>query len=254
MASDEIELSRPAGSTPSAGQELDSSDAKLEWELRKLQAEVRALERPFRTPSVVVTVTTAIVVAVVSVAGTILQWSRSERTYELAQIRTERLELKREQLTVDAARLAADTARLEHRQGDLATELAARNAQLQRAFEQLAQMDAALRNDDLTASDLRRIHLQLRDVVIEVTTVSKPITMPGAEMGVTPGAIRRGETATLNWSSIDADEIVITPGIGAVPPSGQRQVSPEETTTYKITVTNRTGGHAMASVTLRVTD
>ncbi len=60
-----------------------------------------------------------------------------------------------------------------------------------------------------------------------------------------------GESATLTWSSTNADSCVIEPDIGTVDPNGLTTVSPTETTNYTVTVTNL-GGIATDSVTVTV--
>ncbi|MBN1843576.1 MAG: hypothetical protein JW883_15015, partial [Deltaproteobacteria bacterium] len=50
-----------------------------------------------------------------------------------------------------------------------------------------------------------------------------------------------GESATLTWSSTNADSATIDQGIGGVPVNGSTSVSPTETTTYTITATGLVG-------------
>ena len=59
---------------------------------------------------------------------------------------------------------------------------------------------------------------------------------------VTPTRIRAGETATLAWEIVNADEAEITPGLGRVDrQNGTSTVAPEQTTTYRLTARNRNG-------------
>ena len=67
-------------------------------------------------------------------------------------------------------------------------------------------------------------------------------------------SIERGQSTTLRWSSTNAVSATITPGIGSVPTSGSRGVSPTDTTTYRITVRSRNGQTASDSVRVTVTD
>ena len=76
-------------------------------------------------------------------------------------------------------------------------------------------------------------------------------SVPTVTMSVSPTSIERGENATLRWSSTNATSATITPGIGSVPTSGSRSVSPSSTTTYRITVRSADG--QTASDTARVT-
>lgn len=82
--------------------------------------------------------------------------------------------------------------------------------------------------------------------------IATTVPMAGAEMGVTPGVIRRGGTAHLDWSSVDAAAVVINPVIGVVSPKGRMTVAPTDTTTYTINAISASGDPATASVTLSV--
>jgi peptidoglycan-associated lipoprotein len=63
--------------------------------------------------------------------------------------------------------------------------------------------------------------------------------------------IQRGEGVTLNWSSTNATELSLAPGIGRVSPEGSTKVSPADSMTYTITATGP-GGSADASVRITV--
>lgn len=53
-----------------------------------------------------------------------------------------------------------------------------------------------------------------------------------------PDSIKSGESAVLNWHVSGASKVNIEPGIGIVEPSGTASVSPDQTTTYKLTASN----------------
>ena len=72
---------------------------------------------------------------------------------------------------------------------------------------------------------------------------------PTVTLSASPKSIDRGQSTTLSWSSTSAE---IEPGIGEVPTSGTRRVSPNVTTTYRITVRGADGQTATASVTVTV--
>ena len=57
----------------------------------------------------------------------------------------------------------------------------------------------------------------------------------------------------MTWSSTNAVSATLTPGIGSVPMSGSRDVSPTVTTTYRVTVRNATGRTAGVTATVAVT-
>ena len=78
----------------------------------------------------------------------------------------------------------------------------------------------------------------------------QPPPVPTASISVSPPSIEEGGSGTLTWNSSDADTATIS-GIGNVDPSGNRRVSPTQTTVYNFSVSGA-GGTANASTTLRV--
>jgi hypothetical protein len=68
----------------------------------------------------------------------------------------------------------------------------------------------------------------------------------------TPNAITAGGSSTLQWDITGATSVSIDQGIGAVPSSGTKSVSPAATTKYTLTATNNTGS-VIASTTVMVT-
>ena len=79
-------------------------------------------------------------------------------------------------------------------------------------------------------------------------TVNQP---PIVSMSADPGYIGAGDSASLNWTTTNADSAIIEPGIGAVEVNDSISVSPAETTTYTITV-DGPGGTGTASSTVTV--
>lgn len=67
---------------------------------------------------------------------------------------------------------------------------------------------------------------------------NRPFNGVSGSFGVTPDAIRRGESATLQWNSFNASNVTIAPNIGTVPLEGSIVVRPLQTTTYTITISN----------------
>jgi peptidoglycan-associated lipoprotein len=63
--------------------------------------------------------------------------------------------------------------------------------------------------------------------------------------------IQRGDGVTLNWSSTNATELTLAPGIGRVSPEGSTRVTPADSMTYTITATGP-GGTADTSVRITV--
>jgi len=87
------------------------------------------------------------------------------------------------------------------------------------------------------------------------TPTTAPAPAPAARPAVTLQAsqtfIQRGESLTLNWSSTDATELILTPGVGRVAPEGSTRVSPADSTTYTITAKGP-GGSQDTSVRITV--
>ncbi len=66
-----------------------------------------------------------------------------------------------------------------------------------------------------------------------VELVVEPPPGPSVIFNAVPGSIYRGQIATLNWITTDADEVSIE-GIGSVPLKGTSEVKPSETTKYTL--------------------
>jgi hypothetical protein len=75
--------------------------------------------------------------------------------------------------------------------------------------------------------------------------------MPEVQFGLEPNSIERGQSASLGWQVMDASEIQIDQGIGPVEWSGQRRVSPNESTRYTL-YAHGPGGEASAIAGLNV--
>ncbi len=79
-----------------------------------------------------------------------------------------------------------------------------------------------------------------------------PSPAPTCNLTATPSTVVKGASTVLSWSSTNAKECDLQPGIGAVPASGSRTVTPDATTNYLITCTGD-GGSATSSATAQVT-
>jgi len=84
-----------------------------------------------------------------------------------------------------------------------------------------------------------------------VAEVSKPDPPTISVFALDPSLIDPGQTAELRWQVTDATQIEINQGIGSVPPSGHRQIGPNESTTYILTAKGP-NGDATAEATLSV--
>ena len=82
---------------------------------------------------------------------------------------------------------------------------------------------------------------------VEVVVVPFPVVT----LSASPNTINEGETATLEWTSSNGLSAVISDGVGAVPMNGSIQVTPDQTTSYAITVTGD-GGITTSTATVTV--
>lgn len=86
------------------------------------------------------------------------------------------------------------------------------------------------------------------------TTVAKapppPAPAPTATLSASPSSIQQGQSSTLTWQTSNATEITID-GLGTVPASGSRTVTPSITTNYTLAAKGPGGVQdANASVTV----
>ncbi|HXX20829.1 MAG TPA: peptidoglycan-associated lipoprotein Pal [Candidatus Acidoferrum sp.] len=73
-----------------------------------------------------------------------------------------------------------------------------------------------------------------------------PPAQPTVTLNASPAAVNPGQTVTLSWTSTNATDLDIQPGVGKVAPQGQTPVNPTASTTYTITATGA-GGSATAT-------
>lgn len=79
----------------------------------------------------------------------------------------------------------------------------------------------------------------------------KTASPPTSSLSVLPGAISRGETATLSWTSRGATSCDIQPSIGAVNTGGSMTISPVADTSYYLSCTGP-GGTSNSSASISV--
>lgn len=79
-----------------------------------------------------------------------------------------------------------------------------------------------------------------------------PAAQPTVTLNASPTSINPGQTVTLSWSSTNATDLDIQPGVGKVAPEGSTPVTPNEPTTYTITASGP-GGSATATAHVDVT-
>jgi peptidoglycan-associated lipoprotein len=78
-----------------------------------------------------------------------------------------------------------------------------------------------------------------------------PPAQPTVTLNASPTSVSPGGTVTLSWSSTNATDLDIEPGIGKVAPQGSTPANPTTSTTYTITATGP-GGSATATAQVDV--
>jgi len=86
----------------------------------------------------------------------------------------------------------------------------------------------------------------------KTVNVSPRPARPSIQISADQGAINKGQSTTLRWSSTNSDRVTIT-DLGTVPTSGSRVVSPPQSTTYTATASGA-GGSESASARVTVTE
>jgi len=87
--------------------------------------------------------------------------------------------------------------------------------------------------------------------VVEAPPVVSAAPKPTCDLSVSPASIMQGESAMLNWTSQNATECEIQPGIGPVKPQGTANIKPFADTTYNLVCTG-TGGYVNNSARITV--
>lgn len=85
---------------------------------------------------------------------------------------------------------------------------------------------------------------------LEITVAAPPPVI--TQFAAQPASVNAGQPVTLAWSTTDATTVMIDQGIGAVPASGTRMVTPAATTTYQLSAAGP-GGMVTGQVTVTVT-
>jgi serine/threonine-protein kinase len=91
-----------------------------------------------------------------------------------------------------------------------------------------------------------------KETRVSATVVAIPPKVPVVtSFGANPSSIKQGDSTTLTWSANDAQSVTID-GVGSnLPASGSRQVSPTQSTTYRLTAIG-SGGTASSSTAVNV--
>src|ERR1700693_289886 len=83
------------------------------------------------------------------------------------------------------------------------------------------------------------------------TAPAPTAAQPTVTLNASPTSIKSGDTVTLSWTSTDASDLDIEPGVGKVTAQGSTPVNPTESTTYRITATGP-GGTATSDARVTV--
>ena len=84
--------------------------------------------------------------------------------------------------------------------------------------------------------------------------VAAPAPVPAAptnRLTVTPDSVLKGESATLNWTSTNADRCRIDPAVGPVEPQGSLAIKPAENSSYALICVGA-GGTVKSSASIKV--
>ncbi|HIJ81105.1 MAG TPA: OmpA family protein [Desulfuromonadales bacterium] len=76
---------------------------------------------------------------------------------------------------------------------------------------------------------------------------------PACNISVDPASIFRGQSANLTWTSQNASDCTIQPGLGAVSPQGSKKITPANDTSYLL-VCKGEGGTVDSKTSIKVTD
>jgi peptidoglycan-associated lipoprotein len=79
----------------------------------------------------------------------------------------------------------------------------------------------------------------------------QPTAQPTVTLNASPTSVKSGDTVTLSWTSTNATDLDIEPGVGKVVAQGTTPVNPTQSTTFTITATGP-GGTATADARVTV--
>jgi peptidoglycan-associated lipoprotein len=87
---------------------------------------------------------------------------------------------------------------------------------------------------------------------VEAPPPPPPPAAPTIRLSASPASIEQGQSSTLSWDAANATSVTIDNGVGTVPASGSRSVSPTTSTTYMARATGP-GGNTSAEARVTVT-
>jgi len=85
------------------------------------------------------------------------------------------------------------------------------------------------------------------------STPPPPPALPTCNLSAEPAAVELGKSAVLSWTSENATDLDLQPGLGKQQAQGSVSVTPQESTTYTMTLTGPAGnGSCTARITVTV--
>lgn len=81
--------------------------------------------------------------------------------------------------------------------------------------------------------------------------VPAPAPAPASKLSIAPASITKGQSANMTWTSQNATECDIQPGIGSVSPQGSMTITPSDDTAYNL-VCRGAGGTADSAASIAV--
>ena len=79
-----------------------------------------------------------------------------------------------------------------------------------------------------------------------------PPPAPTVTLTAEPSTVEKGQSVTLSWTSQNATDLTLDPGVGKVQAQGSTTVTPQDSTTYTLTATGP-GGTQTATARVTVT-
>jgi len=88
-------------------------------------------------------------------------------------------------------------------------------------------------------------------IVPEPVVQPAPLPAPTSKLSITPSSIIKGQEATMAWTSQNATNCDVQPGVGMVKPQGSMTITPAESTDYTLVCTG-TGGSSNSAANISV--
>ncbi|MDK9718178.1 MAG: OmpA family protein, partial [Trichlorobacter sp.] len=87
-----------------------------------------------------------------------------------------------------------------------------------------------------------------------VVVMPAPVPVPTSNLTAEPATLEKGKTTTLTWSSANTSGCEIQPGVGPVPVSGSKVITPAANTSYTLTCKGEGGKTATSVAGVEVTE